>query len=868
MFKVVFIPLYLWLGTFACFSTTPLLAQVTSDGTVNTQVNQNGNTVEITGGETRGSNLFHSFQDFSIPTSNEAFFNNADSISNIFSRVTGGNISDIDGAIRANGSASLFLINPAGILFGENASLDLGGSFYGSTASSILFEDGEFSAVDNLEQPILTINAPIGLSFRDEPGDIINRSRVENSLVENGGLEVDSRNDLAFIGGDINFESGNATARGGNIYLGGLAEAGIVSLNQDGSLSFPEDITKSNITLTIEENLNDFPSLVNGFDGGNINIFTNNLIMTNGSTIYSYGSIEEVTGGDINITASENITIDGETFTGFSRSSIFTLGGGNVNISTKNLNLTDDAEIVSFAINENDGSGDINITASENITIDGENENGFPSSILTFTEGNVNISTKNLNLTNGGRITSFISGQVVTSGDINITASENITIDGETLDGFSSSGINNLGEGNINISTNSLNLTNGGEIVATVFERSVTVGNINIAASENITIDGETSMNSSSGIFSFINSEAQGNPDGIEINILSNNLNLANGGQISAETRNESNAGNVNIETFDTLNLQGLESGIFSRTGDTGDAGTVRIDASRLRVTDNAQIGVNNFIETELIANGSGFTRVFNPVEGSGDAGTLEISSDNVELNGGSLTAISAGGDGGNINLESDRLDLRNGGEITTEAGLQNTSGTGGNITINSQFIIAFPEGDNDIIADAFDGSGGDITIVTDGIFGIEERLRNNPSTNDITASSEVGISGNIILETLNIDPIRGAVELPQNVVEAEQTVAQICSGNRVATDKNSFTIKGQGGIVPEPGLPLNSQNIIVNGDDLNSAIPAPVETARGKIQLARGIKVAEDGTVILTAYRTNNAGDRLPQTNSNCDRV
>ncbi|MEM7591442.1 MAG: filamentous hemagglutinin N-terminal domain-containing protein [Cyanobacteria bacterium P01_A01_bin.83] len=84
------------------------LAQVTSDNTINTQVNQNGNVAEITGGETRGANLFHSFGDFSVPTDNIADFQNADSISNIFSRVTGGKISNIDGMIRANGSANLY----------------------------------------------------------------------------------------------------------------------------------------------------------------------------------------------------------------------------------------------------------------------------------------------------------------------------------------------------------------------------------------------------------------------------------------------------------------------------------------------------------------------------------------------------------------------------------------------------------------------------------------------------------------------------------------------------------------------------------------------------------------------------------------
>ncbi len=140
MKKALLFTFQIGLCILGCFYTSSTQAQVTSDSTVNTQVNQNGNVAEITGGETRGGNLFHSFQDFSVPVNNEAFFNNAESIANIFSRVTGGNISNIDGLIRANGSASLFLINPAGIVFGEGARLDLGGSFYGSTADSILFK--------------------------------------------------------------------------------------------------------------------------------------------------------------------------------------------------------------------------------------------------------------------------------------------------------------------------------------------------------------------------------------------------------------------------------------------------------------------------------------------------------------------------------------------------------------------------------------------------------------------------------------------------------------------------------------------------------------------------------------------------------
>ncbi|MEM9926640.1 MAG: filamentous hemagglutinin N-terminal domain-containing protein, partial [Cyanobacteria bacterium P01_D01_bin.50] len=146
--------------------TLPASSEVLSDGTTNTTVNLNGNNFTILNGIQKGNNLFHSFKEFSIPTGGEATFNNSTDVVNIINRVTGGNISNIDGLIKANGSANLFLINPAGIVFGENASLDIGGSFLGTTAESILFEDGfEFSAVNAQSEPLLSISVPLGLQM-------------------------------------------------------------------------------------------------------------------------------------------------------------------------------------------------------------------------------------------------------------------------------------------------------------------------------------------------------------------------------------------------------------------------------------------------------------------------------------------------------------------------------------------------------------------------------------------------------------------------------------------------------------------------------------------------------------------------------
>ncbi len=257
---------------------TSATAQVTPDGTTSTTVTDvSGKDFTINQGARDGGNLFHSFGEFSVPTDGSAFFNNAADIVNIFSRVTGGNISNIDGLLGASGSANLFLLNPAGIIFGPNARLDIGGSFFGTTANSFLFEDGEFSATDLDNPPLLTINAPIGLNFRDNPGDIVNRS---GSGAENGGLQVDIGANLTLVGGNLSLEGGKLTVPGGRIELGGLSTAGTVGINADGSLSFPERVVRANVSLTDG-------ALVDVVDAGEgfISINAQNLELREGSQL-------------------------------------------------------------------------------------------------------------------------------------------------------------------------------------------------------------------------------------------------------------------------------------------------------------------------------------------------------------------------------------------------------------------------------------------------------------------------------------------------------------------------------------------------------------------------------------------------------
>ena len=201
--------------TVFCGMTEPAIAQVVPDNTLGTQVTQSGAVFGINNGVRSGTNLFHSFSQFSVPTGGSAVFNNALDIQNIFSRVAGSQVSNIDGILKAQGSANLFLMNPNGIVFGPNARLELGGSFLGTTASGIKFGDGiEFNTL-NTTPALLSVNLPIGLQMGTNPGAIAVNGKGHTLQLPSTfspvirtsppvGLQVKPNQTLALVGGNVN----------------------------------------------------------------------------------------------------------------------------------------------------------------------------------------------------------------------------------------------------------------------------------------------------------------------------------------------------------------------------------------------------------------------------------------------------------------------------------------------------------------------------------------------------------------------------------------------------------------------------------------------------------------------------------------
>ncbi|MEH2461205.1 S-layer family protein [Nostoc sp.] len=731
------------------------IAQVTSDGTTNTTVKPNGNNFIILNGIEKGNNLFHSFSNFSVPIGGSARFDliNTPNITTIFSRVTGGNVSKIDGLISTLNSinpVSLFLMNPAGIVFSKNASLDIGGSFLGTTANSILFGDGtEFSATNPNTTPLLTISVPIGLQFGSKPGEITlagtgHLLTAANNLAPltptgiNSGLSVKPGNSIALVGGMIDLTGGVLTAPGGRVELGSLANQGFVHLNlipQGFALDYTGVQSFGDIELS-QQSLAD----VSGTKAGSIQVQGGQVSLKDGSILFVQNrGIQPA--GDISVDAAKSLLLTGTTsdkkiLSGLLNQTVAPGAGGNIIVSTPQLTVQAGASIATPTYTSGTG-GNIAVNAKQ-LEISGfaPNTPNVFSSIASVAlgsgkGGDVTISTQQLSVLDGGFLGTSTLGNGA-SGNVSVNA-DAINISGTTTNLISSlisatsGGSGNAG--NLNINTRTLTIQNSGA-VTTASISTGSAGSVTVNASESIDINGRVSEK-------------------------------ADGSAISSV---------VTIPSPSLKKLLRLPEGL------SGTAGSVTINTPVLNISNYGAISVSN--------------------QGIGNAGTLKVNASSVLLNNNAtIDAFTFTGEGSKIDIQANILQLRHGSSITATA-LSN--GNGGNINIKAPIILGIEN--SDIIANALEGKGGNIQITTQGIFGLKYHPQLT-SENDITASSRFGVNGNVQIISPDINPNSGLIQLPTNLVDSSQQIARGCAN----TSGSSFVATGRGGVPQNPNQQVMS---------------------------------------------------------------
>ena len=844
-----------------------------------------------------------------------------------------------------NSNPNLFLINPNGIIFGASASLDVGGSFLATTANAVRLGDtGLFSASQPTSSNLLSVN-PSAFLFNSvsNPIPIIVNSSTTGFQVPDGRSLLLLGGDVQLDGGtlflhDDRVELGGVSGTGtvglnidGNylslsfpeqvqladVSLTNGSKIGVFATDGSGTginvgnqdILSGINITAKSVAVTngtglltttlgqanagsITINARDLVTL-DGVkvastvsegsvgNGGNINITTGSLALTNGALLTT-GTSGRGNAGSITINARDLVGLDGVDSQG-NPSGVFTsvsegaFGlGGNINITTGSLALTNHAQLVTATI-AGGNAGDITINALNTISLDSSSVFSNVSSNAIGNGGNIKITTGSLTVRNGARVETNTAG-VGNAGSITINVRDTISLDGigMTSDGTLlpssiSSGdfrINDFtigqgtassvsrdvssnvfgNEGNINIATGSLKVTNGAQLNTNNYGKG-SGGEITINARDLVIFDGLVG-NFASGALSRVIAGAEGKSG--NINITTGSLALTHGAQLDTTTLGHASAGNITINARDPVTFDHSSALSTVAEGAVGTGGTIDITTGALSFTNGAQLSASTagqgdagnvtinardpvtFDGTDGNVGNVGSSGAFSQVEstGVGKGGTINITTGSLTVrNGAQLSARTAGqGNAGNvtINARNGSFTLTNGalltslttgqgnaGSVTVDARdtlqlnnaqitTNSTSSNGGDITLTAKDIQLR---NNSLIRtdlSSGQGSGGNITLTANTILALED--------SDILAFASQGRGGNITFNTRAFlsDPLYR----PTPPTTEEATFASFNHNGRVDVNASGAVSGGNITGVPDPSFIQNSlselpQNLI-----------------------------------------------------------
>ena len=755
-------------------------AEVTLDGSLGSDRTLTGPDYQITesDGQVVGDNLFHSFNQFSLDRDESATFSGSSSITNIISRVTGQNSSQIDGAIISEiPDANFFLINPNGVHFGENATLNIDGSFYTSTADYIaLGEEGRFhTSID--QQSLLTTAPPSAFGFLD--------SDISPITVSNSQLHVPQGESISLVGGNITISGDGSNeiqlevnnhlqAPSGDIKLISTASSGEVSI--DGDIS---DLTNlGDITVNESAMLS-----TTGNPGGTIYIRSGNLVIENSVTISETIGQDDHSGTAIDISVQNNTTISNSLNSDIVVFSGATSSGraGDVSVESGTLTMQGSENgTVTIATTADPGSSG----ASGHIEIDAERfALGAYAYVLseTYGEGNsgkITIDADHFTLDDG--IQSFVSSTTYAQGhggDIVINSDEITMLGGIGVVGLYSQ-VNMESQagaeaGDIIVNTSTLSLGDGAQVNAAVFGGSGAGGNITVNA-DNITISGTNQLGFGAGFFTESNGFTTTGDSG-SITVNAGTVTMSDLANISAFSASGGDAGNIDI-TLDQLSISN-GANIGASSFGSGNAGDISIEANNIDLTGPTPPGFFNFTGIFSIAGLGGASAgditidsdsvriadgalINNQTSGPGAGGTIHVSVDHLQIYGIDNTSETrsgivasnevfggfvnfATGDAGEIIIDAQEVGLSDQGEIVSRS---TGFGNGGDITVNSQHI-SLSDHTSINSSSVVGGDAGNITLNASNSFTLDN--------SSITTETELNDGGNIAInvsEFINVN--------------------------------------------------------------------------------------------------------------------
>ncbi len=807
----------------------------------------------ITGGTRPGDgpNLFHSFGAFSVGTNNVArFFNESGrSTTNIFSRVTGGQTSNIYGTIQTAGfgTAALWLINPAGIVFGPSASLNVGGSVHFSTADYLRVGSGNDRFYADLGKTSQLTSAPVtAFGFlNSNPAAIAvkgSNMAVPNgqtlSLVGGNRTFPDPDNPSVSVPSGVTMTGGSLSTPGGRINIVSVASGGEVGLNNsNGPFASPTftgfaDFGRVSLSQGASVDTSTSRSINNPIAAGPIYIRAGKLEV-DASTLkavsrgYSIAqdpasgpdAIVDVQGGEISITAEQvSLTNQSTIQTGSasppnpfvrgtwidSSGAVRTVTPGTVTFNVGSVLVSNSLiDVGSLVFDEMGGS----------IRIMGLAGSGSEA-------GSVTLENSTVRVIPGGHNNSQTPPQ--SAGDIEIRSRDvlidRLTYHGTTIDGMA---------GNfVVVSSGTIDLKN--TIISSSSATDIG-GDLILQAGEELNLVG-TNLESHSLLY-----QRSGNIE------LTAPIITMQGGKVSTDANTgdlAKTAGNI-VLSAEAVNIHALRTGsiiqpaqISSSTIPSGGVGGGPVHSSQAgTITLQGITGKGSSATHVVIDNSTIATTTMSPNSAALHPATITIAAKNIDLaNGAQITASSTGtapaGDialtsGNNIVLENSQLSTSasqaSGGNITLTSGnmvllrdsqistsVTGGAGSGGDIMIARQFevlennqILAQPTQfavlrNSNILAQANQGSGGAIFLVA----GV---LLSDPASVINADSKNQTLNGTVNIQA-PIQQLSGAIApLPQAFA-----VATNLYGQRCATQKggqfSSFVEGARDGVPPQPG--------------------------------------------------------------------